>query len=181
MRSFWELLQKPSSSFALIMWAMVLGIVLACLLALYEKRVIGGFVRKLLRAEAFSPESARTLAELGYAKNPFVRAALHGKTALSALVYMPGEDPQISGDSEEGTLHAMPAIRSSRDVRAPDARFYIPEPLRHRAQIRFEQHGTHWMAVVAAAVLFSALAAFLIWAMPRVANFLSSFFARMRG
>lgn len=103
MNYIWELLRKAGgSSFELAVWGMYFGIFLACLLALYEKRVIGGFVRTLLKKEAFSPEKAMTLQELGYGKNPFVRGALRGKTALSSLVYMPGEDPGDHGGARGG-------------------------------------------------------------------------------
>lgn len=181
MNYIWELLRKAGgSSFELAVWGMYFGIFLACLLALYEKRVIGGFVRTLLKKEAFSPEKAMTLQELGYGKNPFVRGALRGKTALSSLVYMPGEDPEITGAPEEGDIHAQiharPAIRSAAAVKSADARFYIPAPLRHRAALRFEQHGTHLMAVLVAVGAFALLALAILWLMPKVSSYVGDIF-----
>ena len=174
---FWELLAN-GSSLELAIWGMYLGIVLASLLALYEKRVIGKFVRTILQRGALSPENAVTLSDLGYERNPFIRRTLRGKTALSTLVYMPGEDHGLPEDPEpDEELHPIPAIRGKIDLTSKNAKFYIPAPLRHRATIRFEQHGTHVMGVVVAILIFAAVAILLLWGLPKVIDFVSGVFS----
>ena len=49
-------------------WAIIalcLGMVLAAIMAVYEKKGLGEFVRKLISEECYTPESAKTLYELG--------------------------------------------------------------------------------------------------------------------
>ena len=60
-------------------WAIMafcFGMVLAAIFSVYEKRGLGEFVRKLLFEECYTPESAKTLYQLGYRKNAAVRGAL---------------------------------------------------------------------------------------------------------
>lgn len=52
------------------------GIVLASASALFNRRVLGRFIRALIKQDATSPESAKTLSELGFDKNPFVKYSL---------------------------------------------------------------------------------------------------------
>ena len=69
-------------------WAIIalcLGMVIAAVLAVYEMRGLGEFVRKLLLEECYTPESAMTLSQLGYHKNAAVRGALRGGS-LSKVV-----------------------------------------------------------------------------------------------
>lgn len=119
MNYIWELLRKAGgSSFELAVWGMYFGIFLACLLALYEKRVIGGFVRTLLKKEAFSPEKAMTLQELDTEKIPSSGERCGARPPLSSLVYMPGEDPEITGAPRRETF-------TRRFMRAPRS---VPPP-----------------------------------------------------
>ena len=176
---FWELLAN-GSSLELAIWGMYFGVVLACLLALYEKRVIGKFVRTLLQKGALSPETAMTLADLGYEKNPFIKRSLRGKTALSTLVYIPGEEHGLPEDpASDEELHPIPAIRGKLDFTGTNTKFYIPAPLRHRAAIRFEQHGTHLMSVVVAIILFAAVAILLVWGLPKAIDFVRDLFSTL--
>lgn len=161
--------QSKGQSLALVVWALFFGILLACLLAIYEKRVIGKFVRALLEKGAKSPEKALTLAEAGFLRNSFVRSALKRKTALSALVFTPEDNPEISDD-----LTVQPVIRGKVDFAA--ARFYIPEVLEHRASVRFDRKGTHIMAFVAAILLFGLLAWAIVSYLPMLLTYLKQLF-----
>ena len=77
-----------SGSLINLSWAIMalcLGMVIAAVLAVYEKRGLGEFVRKLLSEECYTPESAMTLAQLGYRKNAAVRGALRGGSLASII------------------------------------------------------------------------------------------------
>lgn len=167
---FVELIKHTKGmSIELVVWALYFGLLLACLLLLYEKRVVGKLVRKLLAGEAVTPEKAMTLPELGFGKNPFIKQALRGKTALSALIFTPEEAPAVGED-----LHVTPVIRGKFDVET--TRFYIPEPLRHRAAVRFDGKGSHFIDFVVAALLFGVLAWLTIEYLPTVIDFVKQFF-----
>lgn len=48
------------------------------------------------------------------------------------------------------------------------ARFYIPEPLKYRADVRFDSRGSSWAPAIASVAVVIALAAALCWLLPHV-------------
>jgi hypothetical protein len=125
--------------------ALCAGIILAALYSFYIHRVPGEVVRTLLRAEALSQESAQTATELGLAKKPLALRELTRGATLARLI--------TRVDAEEGG----------------EARYFIPEELKYRAEVRFNKKGngllgllfTCALAVVLAALLFALLPWFL--------------------
>lgn len=69
-----------------LLFGLFVGVNLAALLAIFNKRVLGDFVRKLLSEECSSPESAKTLRELGFIKNTAVRGSLRSGVTLRRIV-----------------------------------------------------------------------------------------------
>lgn len=144
----------------LVIWALFIGFSAALVLALFSKRYMGKFVHTLLSQKIHRPEDAKTLQELGYGKNPFVKRALVGKTAYSGLIFEKNEEVKVEGDS------VIPVIR--RKVDYETARFYIPKLLAPRAEIRYEKHGTHVMALIVGVVVFFALSMLAIHFLPDI-------------
>lgn len=122
--------------------ALCIGIVLASLYAAYQRGVVGKPVRALLRAEAFSPESAKTLAELSLASNPFVVFEIERNRVLRGLICV------VEGEEGE------------------EPRYYIPEELKYRADVRFEAKGNGVFALLLSVVVAVGLAAALIALLP---------------
>lgn len=141
-------------SLDLILVCIYVGIVAACALMLYDRRKLGDFIRALIGAGALDAQSAKTLPELGYEKSGAVRRALRGRGIFAGLVYEASETPVY--DRED---HAQPIYREGFDPET--ARFYLPQPLRYRAEVRFEKKGSHVMALVVGAIAF-AVVIFLI-------------------
>ena len=69
-----------------VILAFCIGILLASLYMLYQKLVPGNIVRAILKAEAHTPESAKTLTELGLDKNPLYRFELRHNAMLKKIV-----------------------------------------------------------------------------------------------
>ena len=69
-----------------VILAIAIGIVLAALYNFYLKAVPGGVVRALLSAAALSDESAKSLAELGLARNPLYGFAAAHDPALRRVL-----------------------------------------------------------------------------------------------
>ena len=126
-----------------IIFAFCFGIFLAALYTAYQRGVVGKPVRALLRAEALSPESAKTLAELGLEKNPFVVFEIGRNATLKTLI------KSLVGEGDD----------------AP-TRYYIPEELKYRADVRFEAKGNGVAALLITAVVSLALAFALIALFP---------------
>lgn len=148
---FSELLSSsPVGSIDLILLCLLVGFVIAGILAIIDRRVMGAFVRTLLKMGATSPETAVTLREAGFEKKRAVISGLRGKGIFSGTVFEASE--QVEFDRED---HALPIHRARFDTEK--ARFYIPEPLRHRAAIRFESKGNHVVILIIGTLLLLVL------------------------
>ncbi len=62
------------------------GIIIASIMAIFNKRTLGGFVRKIIAEDCVNPENAKTLSELGYMKNSAVRGSLKSGVTLKRVV-----------------------------------------------------------------------------------------------
>ena len=63
-----------------------LGLIAAAVISCYVKTVHGGFVRRLLREDCTSPESAKSLSALGYFHNITIRNQLSRGNSFGMLV-----------------------------------------------------------------------------------------------
>ncbi len=145
----------------LIIWALFIGFSIALVMTLFSKRFMGKFVHTLLSEKVDSPDKAKTLSELGYGKNLFVRMALVGKSAYSGLIFEKNEEVVVHGNS------VIPVIR--RNVDFNTARFYLPKILTARAEIRYEKKGNHIVALFVGIILFFMLSMLAIYYYPTVA------------
>ena len=163
-----------SGSFELIALCLYVGVLIACGMAIYEKRVLGEFIRTLLKMDATAPERALTLSQAGYGKKSAIKRALRGNGVFKGLVYEASEE--VTFDREN---HALPIFREKFDEGT--ARFYIPEPLKYRAQVRFEKKGSHIMALVLGAILFGVLILVTLLFKDQVLKLVDQYLDMMRG
>ncbi len=118
----------------IILYALI-GFALAMIIAYYSKIIAGKGVRLLLENEAFSPETAKSLEELGIVKNvKYHQARLQKSVPQSRICVCIGEDTK---------------------------RYYIPEENIVRAQrtysVKEKPLGMTIMAVIITAVVFGAV------------------------
>lgn len=183
-----------------------LGILFASFVIVFEKRVLGKFIRALLSRGANSPETALTLSDLGLEKSGFIKrelsrasvsrklisvvdaegmvttytdelaaafpefAAAEGKSAKTPTEDVPKDaDEWIPEADREDTASAAPAKSMKqrtkdfffekkfklRPVDFQTARFFIPEALSYRAELRFREKGSSplWLIVAFVAVV----------------------------
>ena len=97
-----------------IVLAIALGILLVGLYTFYLRRVPGRLVREILRAEAFDESRAKTLCELGLQASLLLPLELRWNASLKKLVR--------TVEGEQGSV-----------------RYFIPQELRYRAEIRFDK------------------------------------------
>ena len=105
--------------------ALGLGIIVAALYNYYIHRVPGAVIRALLAAGAFSPESAKTPAELGLLDKPIALWELTRGNSLAKLIRFVSDE-----QNELGVC-----------LQTPSTRYYIPEELKYRAEVRFDKKG----------------------------------------
>lgn len=131
---------------------LALGMIVAAVCSCYVRTVHGGFIRRLLREGCTSPESAKTLAELGYFHNVTIRTQLLRGGAIGSLVR------SVNAVGEPAT--------TDRDLSA--ARLFIPDDLRYRAEFRYERRGSGLRSVILTVILTVAVAALICRFLPQL-------------
>ncbi len=154
-------LYNPFITLDLIVWSLFAGFVAAALLAVYTKRVVGGFVRTLLKSECFSEESAKTLSELGFGTNYFIQHSLRTDAALRKLVF------RANGLASNGTIDFL------------TAEFYIPEEKKYRAEIRYAGKGTGFVDFVICVVILAAAAFAALYLIPDLIQLIDNFITQI--
>ena len=89
-----------------ILWLLLTGVVVACIIALIMRRALGSFVRKLLESGADTPENAVSLSDLGVKETGYLRSCLKGRGPLSTVVSATEESPARYYISEKNVPHA---------------------------------------------------------------------------
>ncbi len=145
-----------------ILIGLYIGIVAGLALMCYRKVHLGKAVRAILKAEAFSEESAKSPAELGIGKSFTLVRALR-KRKFGSLVKIVGVD-----------------IEAKRPDFSAE-RYYIPEDLKYRAEDRYSRRGTSIATVVIWALLLIPLFLFLRFAIPELLQLLDNAITMMKG
>ena len=168
-----------------IILGMVLGIIFASYLVIFNRRVHGDFIRSLINDDCSTPEKAKTLAEIGYLKNAAVRSALRsGNTYRGIVRCVEAEEYYAAREQARGEYEARVAASGEKApaFSSPEyhhdfavSHFYIPEDIHFTATRRFEKKGTGIFSAVAitviSIVLFWALLKFLPDIMQYIDNF----------
>lgn len=84
---------RTTTTLLMLVGGLSIGLLIASVIAVLQKKVMGKFIRRLLAAKAHSPESAKSLAELGLAKSGAVKhelSYLSVSRKLIATVYPSG-------------------------------------------------------------------------------------------
>ncbi len=166
-------LYNPFISLDLIVWALFAGCVVASLMAIYNKRIIGGFVKAVLKNESLSPETAKTVTELGFGSDWIIKNALRTDTVLRRFIVRidKAADGGEAPIAEEDTKDAKGAKKKERQpkhdvIDFTTARFYIPEELKYKAEVRYASRGTDLITFVIAVVVLIAAALAAIYFIP---------------
>ena len=183
--------KMPLFSIRMLVLGLFVGAVIACVAQAYHKQVLGGAVRRLIERGCLSPDTAQNAKELGYEKNYLIRNALVRSSALRSTVkcveeenfYKEQREAKQAYDkkrAEEKEGKKLPKFKEQVYVGdAMEDRFYIPEELRIRAEIRFEKKGSGWgstvISIVILLVVFFAVLLLLPFLLQFVDNFLGKF------
>ena len=177
-----EIAESSLVSLPMVAIAAVIGMCIAAIAAIFNKRYLGDFVRTLISAEALSPETAQTLEQLGYLKNTTIRSSLKNGTTLRRVIKCVEEEQYydaIKKKREEfeqtntDPKAKFKEIPYKMDVST--AHFYIPEDLKYTAELKFEKKGTDWLSFVLVLVGSIVLALLIIWAVPELLQMTDNF------
>ncbi len=172
-----------------IIFGFFIGVFLASIASILNKRVRGDFVRLLISENCNSPETAKTLSELGYYKNTFIRSSLKRGSAFNGIVRC--VQKEIFTESEQKREAAYLAAceeckqNGEKKPQAPEsvpfimdlntARFYIAEDDRIKAEIKFEKKGTNWLVLLFVFILSITMIFAIFMALPEIFQMLDNF------
>ena len=161
-----------------IVIGIAVGFLIASCMAIFDRRVLGDFVRQVLSHECHSKESAKTLEELGYHKNSFVRGALKNGVSLRRVIKCVEEEEFLSNlERERAEFEAAHAEPNGKKPRFQEPKFkmdpsvmhyYIPEELKYVADVKFEKKGTGVHTLVLTFILVIALAIAFLFLIPEL-------------
>lgn len=168
---------------------MIIGIIIAAIATMFNKRVLGDFVRILLQYEANSSENAKTLEEVGYLKNSTIRSALRRNVSLRRVVHCVEEEQFAAEVAEQRRSYeekraanpSLPAfVEPTYHMDVNTSHYYIAEKDKYMADIKFEKKGNNWFSfglvmVCCVALLFAAL-----FILPDVFQYVDNFVGMFR-
>ncbi len=164
-------------SVRIIILGLCIGMVLAGFGAVFNKRVLGNVVRKILSAGALSPESAMTLEELGYENNFFVRLAVRKSTSLRRVVKCREEQEFNASQTEKYNEYLklkaenknIPKFKDTEYKINPYAdAFYIPEEMKYMADIKFDKKGSTWLGAIIFTIVMVVVFVAIMVALPHI-------------
>ncbi len=184
--------KSPLFSMRLMILGIFIGAVVACLAMAYNKQMLGKIVRALINSEANSPESAKTLDELGLKKSYLAKNALRSSSTLGRFVKCVGaEEFYAKQRAEHEALETAPATEGEKTRKTPkykersymvdidNDRFYIPEELRVRADIRYDKKGSGRLAtaiaIIALTIGFIAVLLIMPWIFKTINSIVGNF------
>ena len=162
-------------SLRLIIIGIFLGLALGGFVAVYNKQILGRFVRHLLAEECLSPESGKTLPELNYADKLMIRRAVRKSLSLRRVVRCAEEEAYWQTYAEKGRKGKGKKARADFRVDPDHHRFYIPEDMKYMADIKFEGKGSTLGGAVVFAVVILAVMLTVLGFLPFLLSLLNDF------
>ena len=161
---------------AMVILAGFIAVMVGASVMIFTKRVLGRLVRRLIKNEATSRESAKTLEELKLDKSLAISLFIN-QTTLSKAVRCREEDEFYGVDDSEGEdkkdaykiAAVTPAkLRYKRDPQKDH--FYIPEEKKHHLSVRFTKKGTNPLSLLILAVIYIVLALVIVKLLPSLVS-----------
>ena len=196
----------PFVSPAMIFLGVFIAVFLGAGIMIFNRRVLGRLVRRLIKKDALSPDRAKTLEELELTDSKAIRLFINRPT-LSKTVRCVEEDeyygveyvPVVHADysgTEEAKKIEQAAEDKRRDVYAISLNtprklkykrnplkdhFYIPERKKYRASVRFDIKGTNPITLVIIGVLLIAFGILFMKALPYILNVIDGIISTFKG
>lgn len=153
-----------------IILGFAIGIIIASAMSVHTKRGLGGFVRTLIREECHSPDTSKTLLELGYFQSFSVRRELKRGVTIGKLIICK-EQEELQVRSSDHETSDQKSLEKSFQLDFATCHFYIPEDLRYRAEVRFEKKGSTWKSFFITLILTVISASLLCLFLPDLFRF----------
>ena len=168
---------------------MLIGIIIASFATIFNKRVLGDFVRVMLQYEATTVEKARTLEEFGYLRNSTIRQALRRNASLRRVVRCVEEESfareveqqRASYEERRAADSSLPPfIEPTFKMDVTTAHYYIAEKDKYMADIKFEKRGTNWFTFGIVVVCCILLLITTLYLLPDIFQYMDNFVGMFR-
>ena len=166
--------EADASLLQIIIWGLCIGAVLASLLSLYQQNVPGRLVRALLRAEAHTADTAKTLDELGLSRRPLITRELRRGTVLKKFVCSAADGEEQGKTSSKAENKAEGAENAPSAAAKEVPLYYIPTELKYRAEIRYAKKGNSLLSFAITVALSVAMGVLLMKLIPFVLSMIDA-------
>lgn len=166
-------------TFKLVLWAVWAGVIIGIAASYYNKDYLGRFIRRLLKKEATSKDTALTLTELSY--NKFFPLKLHLKDGKSLRRYaeIANRDEAVTEKNKNPKFNRLRNLFGISNVKKiydfSNLRFYIPEEKKYTADVRYEKKGSNPGAFIVWIIIITALAFLVNFLVPELLTMLDNF------
>jgi hypothetical protein len=176
-------------SLQLIVVGITIGVVIASVMSVYNKKYIGSFIRKLIAEDCLGPDKAKTLEELGFLKNIGVRSTIKSGGSLSRWARCREEDEfvlaikqkKVEFDEKHKVDPKPPKFKEPEFKRDCNTmHFYLPEEKKYAAEVKFDDAGAKWGAVVLVMIVAIVLCAFICYMLPDALKMIDNFITIMK-
>ncbi len=185
-------LNTGNMTLELVLAGLFVGVSIAILVSLYNKKVPGKLVRRLLRRSACSPDTALSLRELEYKGScRMIAFSLRRGGTLRRIVRVVGDDEEApapdttektDGDATEKKTAAKAAKKpSGRAARGADklnileAKLYIPKDKKVKAEALYPSRRGSLVGAVIAIAAFGAALIGVYYAVPELLQLIENF------
>lgn len=171
----------------MILFGIFIGIIASVIAMVYDKRVLGKFVRNMLSEGAVGRENAKTLYHFGTNERSSVGRSLRRGINLRRVVRCVEEEDYYKELKEAREKYekkreedpSLPPFKEAEFVFTEGEHFYIPEDKKYTAEIRFAKGGASWwsipLTIVGALVGFFILLALLPYILTLLDQAIGSF------
>ncbi len=182
---------KTASTLTVIVFGMMLGVILASIFMVIQRKVAGQPVRRLLSMEALSPESAKRLSELGISEKRLRFFFRHNLALRKTVACVPlssdapavipkasnatDVDPALPNEELHIDCMTLPILyHLPKNADLSQYGFYIPKELQNRAHFRYKTDGTSFRFAIISSIVFVGLAFLLLRFLPEFMQFLDN-------
>jgi hypothetical protein len=153
------------------------GVAIAVFMTVFNKRVLGDIVRGFIKKGAFSPDTALTLDQMGLADSFVARFVVKRSTSLRRVVKCREEERHIASldvrrteyENRRKNGEKLPKFKEVEyKVNVLSDSFYIPEDMKHMAEVKFDKKGTTWIGAAVITVIAALISAALVAFMPQI-------------
>ena len=132
--------------YKILLWAFMIGVSIAALYMFFVRKTLSGFVQKLLAGNAFSPESALSMEELGQKPTFFLMRSLKKGSDLS------------------------------RTVMCENGRYYIPEDRIQKDESKYKSNTGGIIILLVTIAVFAVGTLICVYAFPHLIDSLTGLF-----